>query len=355
MNSISLTTIETHTCGEPFRILVNGLPKKIPGKTLLDKRNYIQKNYDYIRTTLMREPRGHYDMFGGYLLDTSNYEIEADASIIFINPDGYTDQCGHGIISIVTTLIQQGWIDQSKYKLKPELMEIKLETTIGIIETKACWNGKNVEFVRFNNTPVFILYENIIVNTSIGPLTGDIVFNGAFNFFTEVLKEILPINPENANKILNIGYEIKQEIKKLDNLKIYNKDFPQIKGLHGVDFINVNKEKNDLSNELIPNQKSCLVLGIKQLDRSPCGSGTAGRTGSLYLKGLIDKEYRYVNQSLIGSKLFARIIETGLKANGGENDACIIEIEGHANIMGTSTWNLDFEDTVSLNGFIVCH
>lgn len=354
MNCISLTTIETHTCGEPFRILTNGLPLKIPGTTLLDKRNHIQKHYDYIRMTLMREPRGHYDMFGGFLLDPVDKSIDADASMIFVNPDGYTDQCGHGIISVVTTLTQQGWIDRSKYKMKPELMRITLETTVGAIVTEACWNGRKVEFVRFRNTPVFILYQGIKVNTSIGEVTGDIVFNGAFNIFVEVDESALMIKPENANAIMNLGFEIKKEIKKRNDLEIVNKDFPQIRNLHGVDVINTYKKK-DVSDETEPNQRSCLVLGVKQVDRSPCGSGTAGRASQLYLKGLLSVDNTFVNQSLIGSILRARIVETGLKANAGEKDACVVEIEGQANVLGTSSWVVDFEDEIGLEGFVVGH
>lgn len=352
MNTATITTIETHTCGEPFRILINGLPKRIPGKTLLDKRKYISEHYDHIRKTLMNEPRGHYDMFGGYLLDPVNED--ADASIIFINPDGYTVQCGHGMVSVVTTLIQEGWVDKSKYKVKPDLMKIILETTVGNIETEACWNGRKVEFVRFNNTPTFVLYENITVPTSIGDLTGDIVFNGAFNFFTEVDINVCKVCPENAFQIMNIGFEVKSQVKARKDLEIFNKDFPQIKGLHGVDIINV-YDKKDNSDESQPNQRSCLVLGVKQVDRSPCGSGTAGRVGSLFLKGKINADYRFVNESLIGSKLKARVVKSGFKANNNEKDACIVEIEGHANYLGTSTWKVDFEDVIGTEGFTISH
>ncbi|TID29974.1 hypothetical protein CANINC_001485 [Pichia inconspicua] len=352
MNTATITTIETHTCGEPFRILINGLPKRIPGKTLLEKRNHISANYDYIRKTLMNEPRGHYDMFGGYLLDPVNEE--ADASIIFINPDGYTDQCGHGMVSVVTTLIQEGWIEKSKYRLKPELMKVTLETTVGNIETEACWNGSKVEFVRFSNTPIFVLYENIKVPTSIGEVTGDIVFNGAFNFFTEVDINKCKVSPENALQIMNLGYEIKSYIRGKKDLEIMNKDFPQIKELHGVDIINV-FDKKDKADESQPNQRSCLVLGVKQVDRSPCGSGTAGRAGSLFLKGKIESKFKFVNESLIGSKLKARIVKSGLKANNNEKDACIVEIEGHANYLGTSTWKLDFDDIIATEGFTISH
>lgn len=320
----------------------------------MEKRNYIEKHYDYLRKTLMREPRGHYDMFGGFLLDPVDREIDADASILFMNPAGYTDQCGHGMVSVVTTLIQNGWIDRSKYKLKPELMQVTLETTVGAIEMEACWNGRKVEFVRFRNTATFILYKDIAVDTSIGELRGDIVFNGAFNFFTEVDESVLAIQPENATKIIQVGYEVKEKIKAMSDLEIANKDFPQIRGLHGVDLINMCKKEN-LSDIREPNQRSCLVLGVKQLDRSPCGSGTAGRTAQLFLEGRIGSADTYVNKSLIGSTLKARVVETGLKANAGEQDACIVEIEGHANVLGTTTWTIDFEDGIGLEGFVIAH
>ena len=354
MNTILLSAIETHTSGEPFRIVTNGLPKRIPGKTLLEKRKYIEKHYDFLRNAIMREPRGHYDMFGGYLLDSTDPKLDSDASIIFMNPAGYTDQCGHGMIAVTTALVQNGWIDQSKYKLKPELMRVRLETTVGIVDTYACWNGTKVEFVRFDNTPVFILYEDISVETSVGRLTGDIVFNGAFNYFVEVNESTLALSPENAKAIKELGYEIKTEIQKRSDLQIFNKDYPQIRGLHGVDFINV-KEKKDMSDENVPNQKSCLVLGVKQVDRSPCGSGTAGRTALLYLKGRLELHNRFVNQSLIGGIFRASVKEIDLKANKGERDAVIVSIEGTAHIMGTSTWSIDLQDTIGLNGFIVSH
>ncbi|ODQ48386.1 hypothetical protein PICMEDRAFT_70028 [Pichia membranifaciens NRRL Y-2026] len=354
MNTAVVTTIETHTCGEPFRIVTSGLPKRIPGATLLDKRNYIEQHYDHLRKTLMREPRGHYDMFGGILLDPVDTAADADAAILFMNPDGYTDQCGHGMISVVTTLIQHGWIGRDKYRVKPDLMRVMLETAVGVIETEACWNGRKVEFVRFRNTAAFILYRDIPVDTSVGPLKGDIVFNGAFNFFAEVDESVLAIRPENATTIVNLGFEIKRKIKEMPGLSIVSKDFPQIQGLHGVDLINV-YHKEDRSDICEPNQRSCLVLGVKQLDRSPCGSGTAGRTAQLCLRGAIDTRDTYVNKSLIGSLLRARVVESGIKAHAGEHDACIVEIEGQANVLGTTSWTVDFEDQIGLEGFVIAH
>ncbi|KAG7692357.1 hypothetical protein KL930_004990 [Ogataea haglerorum] len=295
----------------------------------------------------MREPRGHYDMFGGFLLDPTE---GGDAAALFMNPSGYTDQCGHGMIAIVTLLIQLGKLPQERYRLKPDLMQVRLETTVGILETEACWNGEKVEFVKFKNTPVWILYKDLTIKSSFGQITGDIVFNGAFNFFAEFDSGQLQVKPENSARIMELGGEIKQTIQSM-GLEISNKDFPQITGLHGVDFINLRKK--DASDDSKPNQKSVLVFGCKQIDRSPCGSGTAGRVGSLFLKGKISSEHYFVNESIIGSKFKARIVNTTVKANRDSKPACIVEIQGQAHLLGRTEWWLDPDDVIGYNGFII--
>ncbi|KAG7818644.1 hypothetical protein KL928_002512 [Ogataea angusta] len=342
----TITTVETHTCGEPFRVVTGGLPK-LTGKTLLEKRNCLEREHDHIRLSLMREPRGHYDMFGGFLLDPVE---DGDAAALFMNPSGYTDQCGHGIIAIVTLLIQLRKLPEKHYRLKPDLMSVKLETTVGILQTEACWNGQKVEYVKFRNTPVWILKENLTINSSVGPIKGDIVFNGAFNFFAEFDPAVLEVKPESSNRIIELGGEIKEIIQKM-GLDISSKDFPQIKGLHGVDF--VNSRRKDPTDETKPNQKSVLVLGDKQIDRSPCGSGTAGRTGLLYLKGRISPEHIFVNESIIGSTFKAKIVGTNIKANCNTKKACVVEIQGQAHLLGRSEWWLDPEDEIGYRGFII--
>ncbi|KAH3662165.1 hypothetical protein OGAPHI_005413 [Ogataea philodendri] len=342
----TVTTIESHTCGEPFRIVVDGIPE-LKGDTLLQKRNFLEQHHDYIRLALMREPRGHYDMFGGIILEAMT---GGDAAALFMNPSGYTDQCGHGMIAIITMLIQLKKLPEERYKLKPDLMSVSLETTVGTIQAKACWNGKRVEFVSFHNTPVWILERDLKVKSSIGEITGDIVFNGAFNYFVEVDPKVLTVKPENTAAIVSLGEEIKREIISM-GVKFVNKDFPQINQLHGVDLINYHgKETND---ETLPDQRSALVFGHKQIDRSPCGSGTAGRTGLLYLKNRISIDHKFVNESLIGGRFKAQIVDDQIMADCGSKPACVVQIEGQANLLGTSSWWLDEEDHIGYNGFII--
>ncbi|MFS8542169.1 MAG: proline racemase family protein, partial [Tissierellales bacterium] len=95
--------IDSHTMGEPTRVVVGGVPN-IPGKTLPEKKAYLEKHMDYLRRAIMHEPRGHNDMFGSILVQPVS--DEADIGIIFMDGGGYLNMCGHGTIGASTIAIE---------------------------------------------------------------------------------------------------------------------------------------------------------------------------------------------------------------------------------------------------------
>ncbi len=105
---LQIKTIEMHTGGEPLRVLIDGFPE-LKGKTILESRNYCKENFDYLRTALMFEPRGHADMYGCILLPPN--DKFCDFGIIFLHNEGYSTMCGHAIIAISTLAILMHWID----------------------------------------------------------------------------------------------------------------------------------------------------------------------------------------------------------------------------------------------------
>jgi len=106
-----ITTVEAHTGGEPFRIVTSGLPR-LSGATIVQRRAWAEQHIDPLRTGLMLEPRGHVDMYGGYL--TEPVTPEADFGVIFIHNQGYSDHCGHGIIALATVAVQLGWVTRTE-------------------------------------------------------------------------------------------------------------------------------------------------------------------------------------------------------------------------------------------------
>src|SRR5438045_5560456 len=102
-NATVITTVDTHAAGEPLRIITNGLPT-LPGTTILERRRYLQEHLDHVRRALMWEPRGHRDMYGCVM--TPPVTPGADLGVMFMHNEGYSTMCGHGIIPLVTFLLQ---------------------------------------------------------------------------------------------------------------------------------------------------------------------------------------------------------------------------------------------------------
>ena len=98
-----ITTIDAHAAGEPLRAITGGLPP-IPGETILAKRRYACEHLDHIRRALMFEPRGHADMYGCILTDPVTHD--ADLGVLFMHNEGYSTMCGHGVIALVTVLLE---------------------------------------------------------------------------------------------------------------------------------------------------------------------------------------------------------------------------------------------------------
>jgi len=105
----TISTVEAHTGGEAFRIVTSGLPR-LPGDTIVKRRAWLKDNADEIRKALMFEPRGHVDMYGGYL--TEPVSANADFGIIFLHNEGYSDHCGHGVIALCTAAVELGWVQR---------------------------------------------------------------------------------------------------------------------------------------------------------------------------------------------------------------------------------------------------
>ena len=173
-----ITTVETHTAGEPFRIITSGTPR-VPGATILERSAWLQENADEIRRAMMLEPRGHGDMYGGLL--TEPVSDGADLGIIFMQNVDYSPHCGHGVIALATAAVELGWVE----RVSPET-RVGIDAPCGFIEAFVEWDGTDVGAVRFVNVPSFIWQQDISVDTpSFGKVTGDIAYGGAFYFYTD--------------------------------------------------------------------------------------------------------------------------------------------------------------------------
>jgi len=320
-----LTTVELHTCGETFRLVTQGLPK-IPGKTIIERIAWLEQNADHYRRAVLLEPRGHKDLYGGYL--TEPVSPEADFGVIFLNNKGYSPHCGHGVIALATAAVELGWIERKTPETK-----IGIDVPCGFIEAYVQWDGERVGSVRFVNVPSFIFNRDVTVQTpTFGEVTGDVAYGGATYFYVDARKFGIEIREADAQRVMQLGYEIKAAVNA--KMPFVHPEIPEFNDVYGVMVYGDPRHAGST-------QANCCVYGDRAVDRSPTGTGTAGRAAQLYLRGEMTAADTLVNESIIGTIFKGRVLS---ETKVGELDAVITEVEGNAHICGFANWVIDDAD-----------
>lgn len=329
------SVIDSHTAGEPARVIVDGLPD-IPGKTMAEKKAYIVEHYDHYRTALMFEPRGHNDMFGAFLLPTT--VEEADIGIVFMDGGGYLNMCGHNTIAAVAIVLEAGIVLR---KEEGATETVILETPAGLVKAIATFDdcGKRVKEVSFDNVESFLYKENQKINLpGVGEITFDISFGGSFFAILHADELGLKIVPENASKLSDLCMQIMGLVN--EQIEIQHPTLPHIKT---VDLVEVYDDPTHPE----ATYKNVVVFGEGQVDRSPCGTGTSAKMATLYARDQLKVGETFVYESILGTLFRGEIVKetevAGIKA-------IVPNVTGSAYITGFTNFVLDAKDPVK-NGF----
>ena len=326
------TTIDLHTAGEPLRIVTAGIPR-ILGKTILEKRRYIKENLDYIRKTLMWEPRGHADMYGAYI--TEPVTDAADFGTIFMHNEGYSDMCGHGIIALATVAVKQGLVKTTT----PET-RVGIDSPAGFIEAFAQWDGRKVGTVRFRNVPSFLYKKDLTIDTpSFGKLVVDIAFGGAFYAYLSNENLGLEVHPDNYRALILLGDEVKKAV--MATTEVQHPLESELNQLYGTII--------DGKPRFTGTQANVCIFADREVDRSPTGTGTAGRVAQLYARGELKLGEMVVNESIIGTSFTGKVLE---ETKVGDFDAVITEVSGKAFMTGFNQWVVEEDDPVAEGFFL---
>ncbi len=279
---------------------------------------------------MMLEPRGHSGMYGCILVEAVTED--GDFGVLFTHNEGLSSMCGHGIIGITKVAIETGMI----------LAEdgeniVRIDSPAGRVTAYADVVDGEVERVRFQNVPCFIYKENVEVEVDgIGKISGDVVYCGAFYVYVDSDKVNLKINPENTEKLVKVGMEIKHKV--MDMME-FNHPTSGVNWLYGTIFY-----EKPVKNQNILDTKNVCIFADGQVDRSPTGTGTGGRVALHYFKGEMLEEDTLSNKSIIDTVMEGRIIE---KTKVGEYDALVTEVSGTAYIMGFNQLVLDPKDPLN--------
>ena len=325
--------IDSHAAGEPLRLIVEGFPA-IQGRTILEKREFIREHHDHFRRALMLEPRGHLDMYGALL--TEPERADSDAGVLFMHNEGYSTMCGHGIIAVVTIALERGLL--SAVRTREAGHPVVLDAPAGQIRARATVRGGRVERVAFENVPSFVLHASVPVKVGARELRADVAFGGAFYAIVDSEAVGIPVLPSRLDDLRRVGMEIKRAIEKA--VRVVHPEEPGLHGIYGTIFTGPpSAEGADLRN--------VTIFAEAEVDRSPCGTGTAAVMAVLAAMGVLTPDRTFTHESIIGTIFRGRVLRDTMV---GELPAIVPEIEGEAYITGESTFIIDDRDPLA-HGF----
>jgi 4-hydroxyproline epimerase len=325
--------VDAHTAGNPVRVVVGGAPPLV-GATMSDRRQDFIRDYDWIRTGLMFEPRGH-DVMSGSLLYAPTRE-DTDAALVFIETSGCLPMCGHGTIGTITVLIEEGLVKPKREG------RLRLEVPAGIVDAEYTRdNHGNVVEVRIRNVPSFLYQTGLSIDVpDFGRVKFDVAYGGNFYAIIEpqdVYRDLDAISAFDIQKLSPI-------IRKLINEK-YSFTHPENATITGLRHILWAGKAHDPR----AHARNAVFYGEKAIDRSPCGTGTSARMAQLTAHGTLKVGDDFVHESIIGSLFHGRVEEA---TSVGDFGAIVPSIAGQAWVTGHNTIFLDDRDPF-VKGFSV--
>ena len=324
MSSHTFFCVDAHTCGNPVRVVAGGAPP-LRGASMSERRQHFVREYDWIRTGLMFEPRGH-DIMSGSILYPPARE-DCDLSVLFIETSGCLPMCGHGTIGTVTVALERGLVT-------PRVSgELRLETPAGIVVAHYVENGPYVESVRITNVPSFLHSEGLKVECDgLGPLKVDVAYGGNFYAIVEPQTGYRDLADLPPSEILRLSPLLRKALNARH--EFVHPENASIRGLSHVMWTGKPKQRE-------AHARNAVFYGDHAIDRSPCGTGTSARMAQKAARGELKPGDVFVHESIIGS-LFRGRIEG--RAKVGNYEAIIPSIEGWARITGLNTIFIDDRD-----------
>ena len=331
MSGHIISFVDAHVAGEPLRLITAGLLLK--GNSIIEKRDYMIKNYDFIRTAAMLEPRGHADMYGAVLTEPT--EPNADLGIVFIDTALYNNMCGHGAIAVATIAVELGLVPA-----KEPVTEVVLETGAGLVTVRVEVSKGKALGATLQGVPSFLYESNIPLTVFDKQITVDLVYGGNFFAMVEIPPLGLSHRKEDLGEIIRYGKEIRDVANK--TIDFCHPEKSHINTIDDILFVDDPKFAGDT-------YKSLCFLGEAQIDRSPCGTGTCARMAALYAWGQLKKGESFFHESIIGTVFEGMVSE---ETRVGTLSAIMPTVKSRAFITGMGNFFIQEDDPLK-NGFSI--
>ena len=262
--------IDSHTGGEPTRIVVSGGPP-LPGGSAAEKLEFLRQHHDLFRSAVVNEPRGSDVLVGGLLVEPDDKSCVA--GILFFNNVGYLGMCGHGSIGLIATLAHLGRVQPGKHKI---------ETPVGVVTATLHEDGT----VSVANVPSYRKAKGVTIQgPGIGLITGDVAWGG--NWFYLVENHGKTIQLSDVEMLTEFSWRVRQAINA--------QGFPE------ADHVELFGPPSDAAAQ----SRNFVLCPGKAYDRSPCGTGTSAKLACLAADGKLAEGEQWIQESVTGSRFTA--------------------------------------------------
>jgi len=333
-NKTTFYCIDAHTCGNPVRLVYRGGPE-LEGNNMLERRQHFMAEYDWVRTSLMFEPRGHAMMSGSILYPSSREDC--DVGVLFIETSGCLPMCGHGTIGMVTIAIENRLVSPRT----PGRLE--LDTPAGRVTAHYTEADGKVRSVRFTNVPSFLHSSGLKVDCPElgGVLEVDVAYGGNFYVIIEPQEIYGDLSQLNVVDIVRLSSLLRDRINER-----YTFTHPLDERLSQLRHILWAGKPLQAGSDA----RNAVFYGESAVDRSPCGTGTSSRMAQLAARGELSSGDVFVHESYIGSQFTGRI---EAMEHVGKYPAIVPSIEGWARVYGHNVITVDPDDDPFWKGFVV--
>jgi len=326
--------IDAHTCGNPVRLVYRGAPQ-LDGDSMLDRQQQFVAEYDWIRTALMFEPRGHAMMSGSILYPTRR--ADCDIGVLFIETSGCLPMCGHGTIGTVTIAVE------NRLVLPRTPGRLDLETPAGRVSAVYREENGKVRSVRLINVPSFLHSAGLVVDCPElgGPLTFDVAYGGNFYAIVGPQASYSDLAQLSAADIVRLSPLLRERINQ--KYRFSHPADDRLSHLRHVMWTGRPRRPDS-------DARNAVFYGDAAIDRSPCGTGTSARMAQLAARGKLAEGQAFVHESYIGSQFTGRV-ESHTRV--GDFPAIVPSVEGWARVYGHNLITVDPEDDPFWAGFTV--
>ena len=328
----TITTTEMHTGGEPVRIVESGYPP-IPGATILDKRRYVRAELDHLRTALMHEPRGHFDMYG--VIPVEPDLPEADLAVLFMHNQGYSTMCGHAVIALGRYAVDRGLVPRTEQETR-----MVIQCPCGPVAVRVKVEGGDAGAVGFESVPAFAHSLDLEVDVEgYGSVSCDIAYGGAFYAVADAGRFGLEVPGSLVSDMVRAANALSTAVR--ERVELAHPDADDLGYLYG----SILTDGRDGG----PVSANICVFADSQVDRSPTGSGVTARMALRYARRQVALGEEHTFESVVGSTMTGKVVA---EQTVGRSSAVTVEVAGNAYYTGAASFVIEPDDPFR-HGFLV--